>query len=390
MTTPSPGVTLDCSYVLPLKRSRPTPDDELVRYLEQLARLVDDVVVVDGSDPEVWEAHHRALPATVRHLPVPEGRRTANGKVGGVLTGVAVARHERIVVADDDVRYDESTLVRLLDLLDRAHLVRPQNYFHPLPWHARWDTARSLLNRALGADYPGTLGVRRSALGATGGYDGDVLFENLELIRTISAAGGTVVTALDLYVARLPPDTGHFLGQRVRQAYDSFATPARLALELSVLPLLVAAGLARRPRPVLAGAAAAVALAERGRRRAGGAATFPPSSSLLAPAWILERAVCSWLAVVARCRGGVRYAGSTLARSATPPAALRRRLAGRLDPLPRVGPARRGEVAAMTAAEDRDDELGQPEPDELEPTDNSTGAVVDDRRLDEVEDEASG
>ena len=40
----------------------------------------------------------------------------------------------------------------------RHDLVRPQNYFEPLPWHARWDTARTLLNRGLGRDYPGTLG----------------------------------------------------------------------------------------------------------------------------------------------------------------------------------------------------------------------------------------
>ena len=75
-----------------------------------------------------------------------------------------------------------------------VELVRPQNYFAPLRWHARWDTARTLLNRvAGGVDFPGTLAVRRSRSSQTDGYDGDVLFENLELIRTIEAAGGRVL-----------------------------------------------------------------------------------------------------------------------------------------------------------------------------------------------------
>ena len=89
------------------------------------------------------------------------------------------------MIADDDVRYDEAALTAVHRLLGRADLVRPQNYFDPLPWHAWWDTGRTLLNRALGADYPGTLAVRRSTFLAMGGYDPDVLFENLELIRTV-------------------------------------------------------------------------------------------------------------------------------------------------------------------------------------------------------------
>jgi hypothetical protein len=55
-------------------------------------------------------------------------------------------------------------------------------------------------------------------------------------------------------------------------------------------------------------AIAAIAVAEVGRRRAGGARVFPTSGAVLAPAWLAERAVTSWLAVGQRLvRGGVRY-----------------------------------------------------------------------------------
>ncbi len=309
--------------MLPLRWSEDSGLDELTDYLREITALV-DVTVVDGSPPPVFAAHASRWAGLVRHVP-PDPSPVANGKVAGVLTGVRLARHEALVLADDDVRYGEEELRRLVGMLRHADLVRPQNVFRPLPWHARWDTGRSLLNRALGADYPGTLAVRRSILERTRGYDGDVLFENLELIRTVRAAGGREVRAPDLYVRRIPPTARHFLGQRVRQAYDDFAQPPRLALELALLPAAIA-GL-RRPRLLLAGVGAVVLLAEVGRRRHGGARVYPPTSALWAPAWAAERALCIWIALLRRVTGGMPYAGRRLRRAGTPAAELRRRFA---------------------------------------------------------------
>jgi hypothetical protein len=322
------------AYVLPLRWSEPGPIAELAAYLSSLAGEVEEVLVVDGSPPPLFEAHAAALGGVGRHLaPHPE-LDFAMGKVNGVVTGVRECSCERIVLADDDVRYDPGALRRTIALLGGADLVRPQNYFDELPWHARWDTARSLLNRVFTGDptfpvgdFPGTLAVRRSAFEASGAYDGDALFENLELMRTIVAAGGTVLTPLDLYVARRPPSTAHFSSQRVRQAYDDFAIPARIGAFLAVVPL--AAELLRRGqrRRLAKAALATVAIAEVGRRRAGGAERFPATASLLAPAWIGERSICSWLALGAKLRGGVRYGTGRLRHSATSMRQLRRRYA---------------------------------------------------------------
>ncbi|SDS42988.1 Glycosyltransferase like family 2 [Friedmanniella luteola] len=329
---------LRLEYVVPLRWGPGTDAGELTGYLQRLSRDV-DVTVVDGSAPEVWERHHALWADWVRHVPVGAwpGR---NGKVAGVVTGVRLARHELVVIADDDVRWTAAQLARAADLLVGADLVRPQNYFHPLPWHARWDTARTLVNRALGADHPGTYALRRSTFLVMGGYDGDVLFENLELSRTVRAAGGTEVTAPDLLVRRVPPEAGHFWGQRVRQAYDDFGQPARLATEASLLPaaaLLVGGCRACSPRlrrwsrrGLAAEALLPVALAEVGRRRAGGRAVFPADTPLFAPLWIAERAVCVWLAVGRRVSGGMPYAGRRLVTAAHSTAALRRRLARRV------------------------------------------------------------
>ena len=148
-----------------------------------------------------------------------------------------------------------------------------------------------------------------------GGYDGNVLFENLELSRTVEAAGGREHRDDGLFVRREPPTARQFRGQRVRQAYDSLAQPSRMAAELALLPATLGlAGLARSRsrrrraagRAGLAlGLAGTVALAERGRRRAGGREVFPATAALWAPVWLAERAVCAWLALGRRLSGGV-------------------------------------------------------------------------------------
>jgi hypothetical protein len=319
---------LPAQYLLPLRASEP-PAAEFVDYLRTISELM-PVLVVDGSDPEVFAATHRALPFTVHLAPEP-ALRCANGKVHGVLTGLRHVTAPAVVIADDDVRYDADGLRRCLEALDDADVVRPQNCFDPVPWHALWDTARTLLNRAIGADFPGTLIVRTATLRRAGGYDGDVLFENLELMRTVEAVGGRCVHRPDIYVRRRPPTAQHFADQRVRQAYDEFARPVRMASQLAILPVVAILGARRRLARLAGLAAAAVILAERGRRRAGGGQHFPAAASWCAPAWLLERGLCSWIALGRRLRGGVRYADGRLVRAATPARQLRRRLASTAD-----------------------------------------------------------
>lgn len=318
-TTALPGRTLPgVTYLLPLRVQ--APDDDLARYLTGIVRLV-DVLVVDGSPDDVRAASARRWPPGVRHVvapPVPPG---TNGKVVAVNHGLRVGTEPRVVVADDDVRHTPETLAAVVRRLDRASAVRPQNYFSPAPWHAVWDEARTLLNRALASDYPGTLAFRRDALGDEG-YDPHVLFENLELLRTVQARGGTVDDADDVLVPRRPCRPTHFLRQRVRQAYDSHAQPLRLLAELALAPLLALN--VRRGRRLLVTALAAMALAEAGRRRDGARAAFRVTSSVLAPLWLLERATTSWIALALRATGGCPYAGRRIPLAAHSVRALAR------------------------------------------------------------------
>ena len=330
MPLPDPA---DITCIIPIRAAEALGGD-LTEYLRWLAARA-EVIVVDGSPPAVFDTHARMWGVSVRHIRPSDDLATPMGKVGGVLTGVRFASHERLIIADDDVRYDEISLGQVADALRSADVVRPQNYFAPLPWHACWDTGRMLLNRMTGGDWPGTLGVRRSILRATGGYDGTVMFENLELVRTVIAAGGREAVLLDAFVLRRPSTVRHFWSQRVRQAYDELARPARLAVQASVLPLVIALALTGQWLALLTGTAAIAGIAELGRRRAGGRRVFPATASLFAPAWLAERALCIWLAVGSRIAlGGVRYRGVVLRHAATPMRVLRARHGPARHPAP--------------------------------------------------------
>jgi hypothetical protein len=317
------NTTLKGDYVLPLRWDNDAGLDELTTYLRWLSRHV-RVIIVDGSPPPLLAAHARAWRGIACHVPPDPDLHFANGKVNGVTTGMRRATADHVVIADDDVRYDHEGLCSVLGLLKGADLVRPQNYFDPLPWHARWDTSRALLNRSFGADYPGTIGIRRTMFEAMGGYDGDTLFENLELIRTVRAYGGIEKRANDLYVRRLPPQAKRFWNQRVRQAYDDLAQPTRMVLFLGIVPGLLYGVCRRRQGAVIAAAVTTIGLAEAGRRRGGGAKVFPPGTAFMAPAWVLERGICSWLALAARICGGIPYAGSRIRTAAHSARTLRR------------------------------------------------------------------
>ena len=228
---------MNATYLLPIRLLDARPIDALVAYLRSLSRL--GLVVIDGSAPGLFAALDSGIADLAIHVPPDPRIGGRNGKARGVLTGLGIATHDKIVVADDDVRYDAHTLSALAEALDRWDVVRPQNYFAPRPWHAIVDGARSLMNRALDGDWPGTLGFRKSAL--PNGYNADVLFENLELVRTICRRGGRELVAREIFVLRRPPTTRHFWQQRVRQAYDEFARPPRLVASLCLLPILAMA-----------------------------------------------------------------------------------------------------------------------------------------------------
>ena len=99
-----------------------------------------------------------------------------------------------------------------------------------------------------------------------------------------------------------------------------------MATQLSVLPSSLALAITGHWLAIAIGIAAIVVAAELGRRRGRATRVFPASTPFFAPLWVVERAICSWLALGARIfLGGVPYRGAILHSAATPMRVLRQR-----------------------------------------------------------------
>ena len=123
---------------MPIRRSAGAVDGELTRYLSEIGRRC-ELIVVDGSDPAEFDDAHVAWSGLGHHVRPHAAIAGRNGKVRGVLTGVALASHERVVIADDDVRYDAACA----RTDDRRRCATSS-------WFGRRTTSRRCVARALG------------------------------------------------------------------------------------------------------------------------------------------------------------------------------------------------------------------------------------------------
>lgn len=312
-----------CTYLLPIRRVRADAGEaaEFARYFEQLASAGCEVLVVDGSPEEVFDAHGEAWRGACRHVGVNPKYAYLNGKVNGVHTGVDLARSERIILADDDIRYTPADIARACELLDRFEMLRPQNYLAPLPLWGRMEAARMLINRGVlrTGDYPGTCAFRRSTCLRVGHYDGDVLFDNEEIVRHFAVQGASVGYARDLFIHKRPSTFRKWMEQRPRQAYEDFVMRAKTALFMSLVPLalILAAFISMRAALMFVAFVAfgSMLLAARGLLTDGAYKFFPARVLLYAPLWVLERALSVYWALYWRiARGGYPFGDRLLSK----------------------------------------------------------------------------
>ena len=314
---------LNCAYVLPIRRTRFNPGDavRLRRYLEMLKEAGCEVIVADGSGPEVFDQYAGILGAVCRHVPVNGRFGYLNDKVNGIYTGIELASFDRIILADDDIRYSAANIRAIVRLLDHNDVVRPQNFLHPLPWWAKMEAARMLINRALlpAADYPGTCAFRRGRMLLAGPYDGDVLFDNEEIIRHLAQDGCTFAYANDLFVRKCPPTFGKWTEQRPRQAYEDFGMRLKTTLFFALLPLSFIIGgrfgIAGLAMFFLTLSVLATLIAGRGRARGQARHFFPAHCCLFAALWMFERTLSTyWALYWYLIRGGYPFGGGILSR----------------------------------------------------------------------------
>jgi hypothetical protein len=122
-----------CTYLLPIRRVSAATVElaDFASYFQMLSEAGCEVLVVDGSPPDIFAGNDRAWSERCRHVTVDPQYPYLNGEVNGIHTGVALTDCEYIIVGDDDIRYTSESVARMVALLEQYELVRPQNYFKP-------------------------------------------------------------------------------------------------------------------------------------------------------------------------------------------------------------------------------------------------------------------
>jgi hypothetical protein len=325
-----------CTYLLTIRRVAfdQSEAEEFKSYFVMLASVGCEVLVVDGSPGVVFDAHGEIWRSVCRHAPVDPQYKYLNGKVNGIHTGISLAAHERVILADDDIRYTPADVRRMIELLGSHEMVRPQNYPRPLPFWARTEAARMLINRAWlkEGDYTGTLGVRRSAMLRFGHYDGDVLFDNEEIVRHFRLHHARIAYARNFFILKRPPTLRKWMEQRPRQAYEDFVMRAKTLFFALLPPSLIILWLLAGWRWAAALAAlvafGSILLASRGLGD-GALRYFPGWVCLYAPLWVAERAASTYWAFYWLLRYGGYPFGDKLLSKGTG----RAWIAGGLNPL---------------------------------------------------------
>lgn len=302
-----------CAYVIALERSEGAASDlaSLAGYLSNLGVIGCEVIVVDGSPREIFEENRRVLRWVARHITPRMAHRHPPG-IDPVAAAIDFAAHEKVIVADEAVRYTACDVDHLCDLLDLHEVVVPQDYLDPLPWWGGIEAGRMLVHRGIEPiGDGGTFGFRKSAVRGLRAID--VQSEGAEEpLRRLGMRGAEVFAAHDVFVRREPPQLNEWLRERARTADAELSMPVRSAIFFGLIPmallLAMLGGFGIAGGYASAIALASLVLALRGRSGAG--AFFPLRACLYAPVWVLERSISVYWALLRKLRISTREAGA--------------------------------------------------------------------------------
>jgi hypothetical protein len=298
---------LRCSYLVVIDDDGELPNDlrDFSFYLSTVAVAGCDVVVVDGSSDTAFDENDKSFRWVSRHVAPRPRHQSFSGAIDPIRAAIDFANCDKVIIADQNVRYDAEAIGRLCALLDNHEVVEPQDYFEPLPWWSGIEAGRMLVHRGVDPlpDHGVTFGMRKWSV--RGLRTIDAAWSNGDdPVRRLASQGADVFSACDVFVRRLPPILGDWLRDRPRQADDDFAMPVKTAFFFALLPTVAMLAILGGVRLAggYAGALACVATVLAIRGRIGAAAFFPLRACLAAPLWVAERSVSVYWALFRKLR----------------------------------------------------------------------------------------
>ena len=311
------------SVVIPFKASAVNSFSQLAARWRPMAGSHIEVLICDGSSPEVFAENLRQPLGRIRHIPVDRTSYSyQNDKVNGLCTGIRASSSNLVITCDDDIILTPSQIYELAGLDTVRQFIKIRSFPETLTAFETIEVVRSLISnciRCTSDTLTIVLGSRDELLSMLEGMDGNLLFDDRALEWSLRRASHCVSIHPEILARRIPSSPAKWVEQQVRYAYEDIPLLAKTGLFL--LSPFVAWYLSQLDRGLLYAymtmlAGVFFAAAAIGRKRANLAQHCPAWVPCLGPAWFLIRSCAVPVALIVWCMGGLHYGGRRVRRPA--------------------------------------------------------------------------
>lgn len=282
-----------------------------------------EIVIADESRDEIfqtvksWFENERR----VTHFgPRDECRDGKNDKLNGIYDALNHTRFQRTLLVDDHYRPTVENLLQVNQMFSRYDCFKCMVEFDRPTLAALIDLNGIFIINLLHPlrQFCGHLCFDSRLFETSGFPSRDALFDELAMELHLRKHTKNVYYAGDIFLKAIHnADWARFFEQRVRYAYENMAFPLRFTFFLLVMPLLFVIGIwevgyalaISLALTLLTVVASFIGQVKYGRGR------FPALTFLLAPLWFWPYPLTTWLAVLLRLTGGVRFGGRKITKA---------------------------------------------------------------------------
>ena len=312
---------MELSIIVPIKCGSIEAVEDFTKYIVNLSTLLSrysiQILIADECDSKVYDYMNDRLHAfeNVEHfIPEAKYRVGQNDKSNGVCAAVDRCKYDNILLVDDHYRLTKNTILSLEKYYEIYDVFKCMPKFDNAKMSVLIDMCGMFVVNMLDyrKQYCGHLALTKSPFVKNAFPCRDSLFDEFAFEKYLRNCGYKVGFVRDIALeATQNISTFKFLEQRIRYAYENMCMPVRFALELSVLPLMLALYSCSKIYALffflsLTGFILIVALIGQKRYNCG---LYPKTTFLLGPLWYWHYPITSWIALICYFTGGVYFGG---------------------------------------------------------------------------------
>ncbi|MCC9022353.1 glycosyltransferase [Bacillus nakamurai] len=282
-----------------------------------------EIIIANGSSKNNYifaNEHLKHLKNVIHFIPHRSIRTGDNDKLNGIYSALMYTKYENILLVDDHYRVSSETLAEILKYYEKYDCFKFMPKLHRYPHSALIDTCGMFIVNVLDSrkQYCGHLAFKKRLYSEWGFINRDSLFDEFAMEKHLRKKGSSVGFIKDIALeAKQEIPLSKFLEQRVRYAYENFATPFRFTFFATILPLLILLSLIDMNYSLTLASfltSSIIVISIVGQFIYGRHIT-PWYTSLYSPIWFWFYPFTTWIAIYKYLTGGIMFGGNNIRRA---------------------------------------------------------------------------